>query len=208
MLFYLFSFAITLAVPLNAHAVDLNFRFKDGYCQKKKHPGFNPNHQGECGNLANSHFINKKFTAKSFRGANFNSFYSYYADFSKKNMSHTSLRRSTILQSQFSNISGNYLDLRGAYLKATDWSESSLQELLATGTRFINVSFKGCDLRNANFWGALLQNVDFRKSDLRGANLELVALLMTQFKGAQFNNKTKLPFSKDEALKRGMIEVD
>ena len=66
-----------------------------------------------------------------------------------------------ILQSSFVKVNADLIDMRGAVLKGVRWDESSMRETLALGTRFAKVSFRDCDLKNANFWGAHLSEVDF-----------------------------------------------
>lgn len=77
----------------------------------------------------------------------------------------------------------------------------------------------GCDLRNANLYGVSLTKVrfngarldhtdlqgsDLRGADLRGCNLQFANLKHAQLYSALFNERTKLPFSKDEAIQLGM----
>lgn len=191
-----------------AHGIDLKFRFKDGYCQKSKAPGFNPEFMGECGNLTGSQLINKVFHNKNLKGGVFNSNFIYLSSFNESVLEHSSFRRSVVLQSDFSHIKAQHLDLRGSHFKSTNFDHSDLQNLFATGSRFIKTSFQYCNLQNANFWGSQLQEIDFRQADLRGANLKTTYVLFSQFEGAKFNHQTQLPFSTEEALNKGMVQVD
>lgn len=190
------------------HAIDLNFRFQKGYCQKNGQPGGNPNFYGECGNLTGSSIIQKITKDENLTGLILNSTYIYTSHFIGGNLNHSSLRRSHILQSTFKNMSIQTMDIRGSFLKGVEFQKVDLQQLLASGTRFTQVTFKECDLRGADFWGSQLLDTDFSDSDLRGANLDSTFVLLSKFNGARFNDATKLPFSVEEALQKGMVKVD
>lgn len=198
--------ALFLSVP--SHGLDLNFRFKDGFCQKGGQPGTNPEFFGECGNITGSRVISKKYVDKNLKGMVFNSNYIYVTNFKGGDLTRASMRRSTILQSRFKDLTAESVDLRGSQIKGTHFENANLQKLAASGSRFNKVQFKNCDLQNAQFWGSQLLEVDFSGSDLRGANLGTSFTLLSKFNGAKFNKKTKLPFSEEEALKRGMVKND
>ncbi|MCJ8277237.1 MAG: pentapeptide repeat-containing protein, partial [Bdellovibrionales bacterium] len=117
-------------------------------------------------------------------------------------------RRGYIVESKINSVKARFLDLRGSWVKGSHWRDSDLQFWVASGARIEKTQFINCDLQNANFWGTNLQESDFSGSDLRGANLENSYVLFTKFDGVKFNSKTLLPFSKEEALKRGMVEGD
>ena len=199
---------ILCLLSLNTWSIDLNFRFKTGYCQKKRAPGLNPEYFGECGNLARARIINKKYHSANLLGASLNSSYIYVSDFTQGNLSHLSIRRAVLMQSQFSDLEAKFLDLRGSHIKGVTFNKVNLTNLLATGARFVKTQFINCNLQNSEFWGGNLQEVDFSGSDLRGANLKNSFILFSNFKGAKFNRQTQLPFSEVEALKRGMIKVE
>jgi uncharacterized protein YjbI with pentapeptide repeats len=200
---------LLLAVSLSqGYALDLNFRFESGYCQKNKAPGSNPEFLGECGNLTRSRQINQRWTDLNLKGGIFNASYFYRTEVTDSDLSHAAFRRSVILQSSFVDMTANNLDLRGAHLKGVNFRNSELDNLFATGTRFTRVQFSSCNLQNANFWGSQLQEVDFTRADLRGANLSQTMILLSRFTGARFNDQTQLPFTEKEALQRGMVKID
>lgn len=61
------------------------------------------------------------------------------------------------------------------------------------------------DLRHANLEYANLRSARIL-ADLRGANLQNTVIdAETDFLGAWFNSQTRLPFSREEALKKGMV---
>lgn len=59
------------------------------------------------------------------------------------------------------------------------------------------------NLQNANLENANLKRANLREADLTGANLKGADLRF-----AIFNDETILPFSKDEAIQRGMVFED
>lgn len=202
-----FLFSLYLgSQPLNA--ADYGFRFSAGYCNKDRKPGLNPEYYGECGNVARGHLIRRRDTNMNLKGANLNASYTYYSRFAGGNLSHMALREAILLQSEFINLKAQYLDLRGSHLKAVHFRDVDLNHLLAPGTRFTKTTFENCNLSEANFWGANLQETSFKGSDLSGADLINTFLLFTDFEGAKFNSDTKLPFSEESAIKRGMIKID
>lgn len=71
-------------------------------------------------------------------------------------------------------------------------------------------SFHQATLRYANFNRAKLQDASFRYADLRGvdfrgADLRYAAFTGAKLGGARFDGRTRLPFSKAEAQRRGMV---
>ncbi len=188
--------------------MDRQFRFQEGFCQKNNLPGFNPGFFGECGNFRNKTLPHGKHKNPNLKA-------SIWINSSVDNLkikggdiSFSNLDRASLTQSSFEEINGDFIGIKRSYLQSVIWKKASLKNLLATASRIRKSQFIECDLRDADFWGANLQETSFEKSDLRGANLQATYLLFTNFKEARFNSKTKLPFSEEEALSRGMVKVD
>lgn len=192
----------------NLFAVDLKFRYIDGYCQKNKMAGSNPSFVGECGNLVSSRVINQTYQYNTFSGLVLNSAYLYMNRFDQAKFKGASFRRAVILQNHFENLNADFTDFKGAIVKGTTFKKVSLQEAFALGTRFEKTKFEECDLRGTSFWGSNLLQTEFINSDLRGVDFRTTFMLFTQFTGSKFNKHTKLPFTEEEAIKRGMIKVD
>ena len=85
---------------------------------------------------------------------------------------------------------------------------------------FKNVSFFQVNLFKSSFYGATLENVTFENSDLGGAifnfatlrnvhfkNIDLHSAIFigTRFENAYYDSNTKLPFSKEQAKKIGLL---
>ncbi len=197
-----------LCLSFSSHAIDLNFRFENGYCQKGKVPGTNPNFFGECGNLTKTRIINRKERNLNLVGANLNGTYTYVTDYAESDLSHVAMKRAVLLQTNFTDSKAKSIDFRAGQMKGVTFQNVDLEKLLATGARISKTSFVNCNLQGADFWGTLLLQVSFEGSDLRGANFSNTFTLLSNFQGAKFNSKTQLPFSKEKALQRGMVEVD
>ena len=163
---------------------------------------------GECGHMVGQNFSNKKYKNSIVKGSLWSSSYIHSSKFKDGDFRFMSLNGSTILESSFENLKADSMDLRDSIVQSVIWKKASLRNLLAKASRLRKNQFIECDLRQADFWGASLQETSFENSDLRGANLESTHLLFTKFKGARFDNNTKLPFSEEEALQRGMVKVD
>lgn len=76
-----------------------------------------------------------------------------------------------------------------------------LRGLRATSLDLSDFNFSDSDLRGADFTGS-----DLRRANFSGADLREAVFLSNEDAGALFDEKTKLPFSKDEALRRHWVE--
>ena len=189
-------------------AVDLNYRFQNGFCQKQGRPGYNPKHWGQCGNLVSAKLVNEQHSDSQIIGSHMDSSYIYTSRYQGGDWSFVLLRRAILFQSSWQNTKADNVDLRGSHIKGSQFQDVSLKNLWASGSRFTQTQFLNCDLQGANFWGANLQEVNFTGSDLRGADLRNTFRLFTEFKGAKINSQTRLPFSREEAHEKGMISVE
>ena len=103
-------------------------------------------------------------------------------------------------------------DLQHAYLFDADLQGADLQGANLFRCQLGRADLRNADLRNANVAGAYLYKTDLRGADLRGAvfaqTLKGAELKQTMLEGARFDSTTVLPFSTDEALRRGMVQVD
>jgi uncharacterized protein YjbI with pentapeptide repeats len=99
-------------------------------------------------------------------------------------------------------------DLRGAYLyeaqlKGVDFRGANLDR-----TQLGHADLRNADLRGAKLSGAYLFKADMAGADLRGAELPpKMKLTHVNLAGAKFDETTTLPFGKDEAALRGMVQV-
>ncbi len=70
---------------------------------------------------------------------------------------------------------------------------------------FNDSDFGFADLRNFNLTQVRFENSRFRGANLKGLDLRKVEFLDCDLAGAIIDVKTKLPFSTDEALAKGMV---
>jgi uncharacterized protein YjbI with pentapeptide repeats len=142
---------------------------------------------GECGWAPFSRFPGVDLREQSFRGAD-------------------------LLQSLFIGSTGDEAEFTGARLtgasfrwssfRGTDFSGAGMKGILAYRVSFRQSRFVNADLREAKF-----NSSDLRATDLRGADLRGALLLSVALDGALIDSKTKLPFSRQLALRLGMKEV-
>jgi len=197
-----------LLVSSRLFAIDFGFRFKEGFCQKNSRPGFNPNEMNECGMLTSSRLINQKHKDLNLKGANLSSSYIYMSTFVGGDSSNLALKRSVVLQSEFSDVNLDSIDLRGSQIKGSEFKNSSLKNSLASGARISKTKFKNVNFEASDFWGAQLHEVDFIDCDLLGVDFRNTSLLFNKWHGSRFNSMTQLPFSKEVALEKEMIYVE
>lgn len=100
-------------------------------------------------------------------------------------------------------LSLNCGDLSFARFAWAEIPRSSFDSAILTGT-----SFAWADLTGAHFEGACLKGAQLGGAKLLGANLHNVDLEKAHLMLASFDSSTKLPFSREEAFLRGMIEVN
>jgi uncharacterized protein YjbI with pentapeptide repeats len=84
-----------------------------------------------------------------------------------------------------------------------NFSGQNLTGLKAPGREMIYFDF-----RNAKLIGADLRRADLRGADLRGADLTHAILTSAKLTSAKFDRNTRLPISRDAALRLGMKEVE
>ena len=100
----------------------------------------------------------------------------------------------------------------GVYLYGANLKGADLQGVELYRCQLGQADLSNADLRNASLAGAYLFKADLRGADLRGAKfappLDGAELKQTGLVGARFDATTQLPFSRDEALRRGMISME
>lgn len=89
--------------------------------------------------------------------------------------------------------------VRNSRFERTNFARADLRGLASALSIWNGVDFRGADMRGSSFFRDGFVDCDFRGSDLREA-----ALLAASFARSRFDDSTRLPFSKDEAIRRGM----
>ncbi|MCG2726078.1 MAG: pentapeptide repeat-containing protein [Elusimicrobia bacterium] len=108
-------------------------------------------------------------------------------------------------------------DLSGAIMSLADLSNSimlmaNLSGADLSGANLNRIDLKEADLSGTDLGGANLIEADLREANLNEACLNAAILSMSNLSGAKlkdskYNDMTFLPFSEEEANKRGMIKV-
>ncbi len=109
--------------------------------------------------------------------------------FSGANLLSAKLNKSSFVGSYFENA-----NLGLVFAESADFS----------GIKASGIRFDGANLEKAKFIGADLWGASFVGANLSGADFTNAVVLMGTFRGALFDDKTILPFSVAEALKKGM----
>ncbi len=103
-------------------------------------------------------------------------------------------------------------DLRGAYLFEADLRGVDLRGANLHKAHLSGADLCGADLRGANLSGAYLHNADLREADLRSATFNVLLrgadLYKVKLEGAKVDRSTELPFSRADAIKRGIVLLD
>lgn len=103
-------------------------------------------------------------------------------------------------------------DLRGAYLYEANLKGVDLRNADLGKTQLGHANLQNADLRGAKLKGAYLHKADLSGADLRGATfstrLNGAEVATTRLEGAKYDAKTVLPFSRLEAARRGMVQVE
>ena len=104
----------------------------------------------------------------------------------------------------FSDLRGTGLQMRSINIENGIFQRANLRSSDLSAVRAYQSDFSEANLSMASLWSADLRYSKFIKTDLRGANLENALLKGSDLHGALFDAHTRLPFSKEEALRRGM----
>lgn len=95
-------------------------------------------------------------------------------------------------------MNGECGDFHGLDLHGADLLEADLR-----GANLKDASFEYADLSGAALMGADLRGANLKNADLSRAEIDA----HSRFKNAGYNEHTQLPFSFDEASKRGMFGI-
>lgn len=123
------------------------------------------------------------------------------------------LARLTATQSTWMRVSmsgGDWraAELTGAQIRESDFSEGDFAKANLRGVKAFRTSFRGSKFNEADLRSVVFQESDLSSCDFRGADLRDAVFLPSTSRGALFDRSTKLPFSKEEALRREMVQAD
>lgn len=115
---------------------------------------------------------------------------------------------STFTQNYISTSEFRRALFRGVTFQDSEVYESQFQNAIFDGVQFDATRFKNSDFSGAIFHGSRFLNCDLRNTRFQGADISDVVFLLTDLSNATFNEQTRLPFSKEVALARGMVYVE
>lgn len=130
------------------------------------------------------------------------------ADLSGANLSEAHLDGAELVLARLSHAELRRASLAGAHLSYANLHEADLKDIDLSNADLSFATLTQTDLRGARMFGANLENADLRAADLRGVNLINARLTRTELAGAIFNEATRLPFDRKEALDLGMIFME
>lgn len=119
------------------------------------------------------------------------------------------IRNASFVDTDLRNANLHGAKMSGSYFIRTNFRGARMTNLVAQGGTFKSARFQGADLRNADLSRSILFDARFDNADLRGANLSSLHKESKHIyvKGAKFDARTKLPFSRKAARKKGMVFV-
>jgi uncharacterized protein YjbI with pentapeptide repeats len=208
---------LLIVITANVYAnEDLGFRHNNvtGLCTNSMgHVGRNPDFVGECGQVRSKNMSNLKISHTNLKAIDLS-----FSNFNNANLSLSDLTHSHLFGTDFHSANLEQVNMSLSALRKTTFRYANLKDAIIMHAIIIRADFVSADLTGAilsdsnilatNFDSANLENADLRNVNFLGnghfgpSNLENVI-----FKGAKFNLATKLPFDKQEAIRKGMVYI-
>ena len=169
--------------------------------------------KGECADLRNANLSGANLQKANLKGANLSEANLDKSNLSKANLTKATLSGAKLYKADLSMANLNMANLHNAYLVKTNMAKANLQEAILRRAYLTRANLNGANLRESDLSEAYMHKTDLKDTDLRMADLRGTILKETNLKNAKhlrrakYNNRTQLPFSKDEAYHRGMIKV-
>ncbi|QDK36502.1 pentapeptide repeat-containing protein [Bdellovibrio sp. NC01] len=148
---------------------------------------------------------NRRIQASLLQGRTYENFLCQNCRLQGASLKNTVLKLGTCRYCDFSEIDGVNLDARSINFDHSKFRLANLENADLSAVRAYFSNFQSANLKNAKMWGSDLRYCNFENSDLRNADLSNALLVGASFQGAKFNHATKLPFSKEQALSKGML---
>lgn len=141
---------------------------------------------------------------KDFRDKSFEDNDCISCNFKYANFTRAKILRGQCYACQFKEIQAESGEFKNWIVTKSVFTKAVLKSANLAGLRGSQAVFKEADLQSANLWGADLRGADLRGSNLQSADLRHSLTQNALLSGALFNDDTRLPFSKAEAIQRGM----
>lgn len=117
----------------------------------------------------------------------------------KRNFSEIDLMEADLKEA---NLQG--ADFKEAILRSSDFEGANLQKTILSYAQMQYTNLQRANLQGANLRGANLRAADFQGADLRGADLTAANIEKTNFRGAIFDDRPKLPIQR--SLKQAFFD--
>jgi uncharacterized protein YjbI with pentapeptide repeats len=229
-----FTSAHIFAAELEYHyrPVDGTYRCVD----RNNHEGLNPSVLDECGQVSGmkfenisvrrkiaglrsvgtryigadftaSYLLDCEFGSSHFENSNFDQIKIRHSKFSGAEFSHQTFKGSLITGSSFSAAKFNATKFSNSLLALVNMSAATLTSVSFESALISQTDFSKANLQQASFRSASLQDINFENANLRGADFTDAYIGgSTNWKGAQYDRTTKLPFSDEKAAEEGMLK--
>lgn len=181
----------------------------DGVCRLDGREAYNPGRVGECGDLSSIRMPETVARQLPYQNMHLVGLRAMFASlpqvsFHRSHLTSANLREGHFPEADFRESTMSKATLMGANLKAARFEKSDLRHADLSGARLDGADLRGADLRHARLLATQLTGARFGGADLRGADLSESITFGTDFKGAIYDDSTSLPFSRDEAARRGL----
>lgn len=167
---------------------EVTYHYRLGRCLNAQgETGTDKGRLGECGDFSFRSARKLRRIDAAFKGAQLQQASIRFSNFNGADFTAAQARGLQLLNVRFDHARFTGADLRGLKSVQGSWRQTD---------------FRGSDLRGARFYQDVMVGCDFRGSDLREA-----VLLASSLEGSLFDSSTRLPFSKEVALTKGMKDV-
>lgn len=104
-------------------------------------------------------------------------------------------------------IDFSYGNFVGSSIVNSNFKNSKITQANLNGVKIERSNFYSVDFSKSYIRGAHFYRTDMRHCSLLGADLTDTQFLLTKLGNCKFDSQTRLPFSKDVAIRMGMLEV-
>ncbi|MFC1523016.1 pentapeptide repeat-containing protein [Elusimicrobiota bacterium] len=120
----------------------------------------------------------------------------------------TRMNNSNLEGANFTGAEAQKVQFEASNLKRAVFDGANLLKAFFTAADLEDASLKGAYLENTVFKGAVLKRADFTETELLGADMSGAMADSAKFKGATYDRDSVLPFSNEEAARKGMVNID
>lgn len=132
-----------------------------------------------------------------------------YKRLDRADLSQVRAHKNEVYRTTLTNSELSHMNLESALVSGSLVLNSKADHIKLTKSRIdnliiLNTSLRHADLSNAKVNELVVFGSDLRGADLRGADLKAARFYLSRFEGARCDSQTQLPFSQEEANRRGL----